>query len=160
MPTPIEKHRTWCKRCLDFKVHKWIKIDFSNALICETCGSEDNGYSISEVPEDKLILQRERYKLQKGKKLLGILGIYKDATNNIFNEIPVPNIIECDAGQKQIDKRNSKLREDHKSKLYELQIDFNENYSKLNRNDKCSCGSGKKFKQCHLIYFKNNGLNI
>ena len=68
-------------------------------------------------------------------------------------------IIECDAGQKEIDNRKKEQREEAKRIGQEILDDYNTNYKHLNRNDKCTCGSGKKFKQCHLIHFRQY-LNI
>ena len=45
---------------------------------------------------------------------------------------------------------SGKIREE----VQKILDDYNNNYKHLNRNDKCTCGSGKKFKQCHLVHFK------
>ncbi len=68
---------------------------------------------------------------------------------------PKQQIVECDAGQEEIDRK----RKEAKRLLQEILDDYNTNYKHLNRNDKCTCGSNKKFKQCHLIHFRQY-LNI
>ena len=46
-----------------------------------------------------------------------------------------------------IDKKNSKLKQNT------INIEFNPNdpktWGKVGRNEKCPCGSGKKYKNCH-----------
>jgi len=80
MPTPIviKVYRTWCKKCLDFTIHKWLKIDSSAALCCEDCGSEENGYKSSEIPEDKIQQQRVRYNEMKRKNFEKMFSIYSN----------------------------------------------------------------------------------
>ena len=51
-----------------------------------------------------------------------------------------------------------KAYEKAKQERNEMINDYNQNYSKLNRNDKCSCGSNKKFKVCCLPKFKEKGI--
>jgi|GEM_PF-5385429 len=60
---------------------------------------------------------------------------------------------------KKKDNRKKEQREKAKRKGQEILNDYNTNYRHLNRNDKCTCGSDKKYKQCHLMYFKQY-LNI
>lgn len=80
--------------------------------------------------------------------------IIKDGTKP-GNDI---KIIECDAGQKYIDNKRHEAYEKAKQERNEMINDYNQNYSKLNRNDKCSCGSNKKFKVCCLPKFKEKGI--
>jgi SEC-C motif len=42
----------------------------------------------------------------------------------------------------------------------EEKVYFNEYYDSLGRNDKCFCGSGKKFKKCHGITKYERGLHL
>jgi len=166
MPTPIktEIFRTWCKRCLELEFHKWIKIDFSDVLICDKCGNEDNGYSLNEVPEDKIQQQRLRYKEMKRKKFEAILEVYTnplkpkfDIFSHIFSEpnIGYTDIVECDAGQKRIDDLEKQKQQKLNEEKQLIINDYKLNYSKLNRNDKCPCNSNKKYKSCHLLIFRN-----
>ena len=166
MPNTIKEiHRTWCKRCLDFTLHKWIKIDSSNSLICEDCKSEENGYTLSEIPEKKIFEQRERYKIMERKKFEKLLNIYKKPFMNILHMMSEPSqfietvIIEDDAGQKYLNEQKTKAYDERKRLLNEMQNDYDLNYKHLNRNDKCACGSNKKYKQCHLSYFQMNNIS-
>ena len=65
-----------------------------------------------------------------------------------WNE-PKTVIIESDAGL----VKERKIQQENKEKmLEELRIE-RAKYAHLRRNDLCSCGSGKKFKNCHLSIF-------
>jgi hypothetical protein len=157
MPTPKPKHRTYCKTCKSFTIH-------SSNLICETCSTEFTSYFVNEVDSVLIPQQRKRYSKQKVDNVLGIYGkfIQGDGVQAVLdssNEFERGKIIECDAGQKEIDDSNKKQREEIKRKGQEILDDYNTNYKHLNRNDKCSCGSERKFKHCHLIYF-NKYLKI
>lgn len=44
----ITKYRTWCKTCVE-----WV---------CDKCGELHELYKFSEIPNEKLVEQRERYK--------------------------------------------------------------------------------------------------
>lgn len=154
MPTPRPLHRTYCKTCENFTIH--------NAdLICKTCNTEFTSYFPSEVDSNLVEQQRKRYTKQRQEEFLGLYGAFMkgNGIEAIMNE-PKQKIIECDAGQKQIDDRRKEQREEAKRKAQEILDDYNTNYKHLNRNDKCTCGSGKKFKQCHLVYFRELGLKV
>lgn len=166
MPTPIviKKHRTWCKRCLDFTIHKWLKIDTENNLCCEYCENEYTGYSLKDIPEDKIQQQRARYKEMKRRNFEKMLSNYSNPfsqKNNIlaqmFSEPSNPfeyELIEDDAGQKYIDDKEKEKSEKAKQLWEEMKQDYNDNYLKVNNNDKCPCGSGLKYKKCHLIHWR------
>ena len=153
-PQPQPQHRTWCKKCNKFTLHVWHN---KTDLVCKTCDIIFTSYKPSEVPKELLTEQRNRYKASRR------LNLQKMLTQNIvydilldINESYKPQIIECDAGQKQIDLANSEEIQKYRNFKKSVENDYQENYSKLNRNDKCSCGSGKKYKQCHLIEFKKH----
>ena len=124
-------------------------------LLCDTCGAKGGEYKISEVAPEAIEEQRERYNQQKRTKLVAVLGHVLSGSFSPQTE----SIIESDAGQKSIDEQKSAKREEAKRTGKELLADYNENYRHLRRNEKCSCGSGKKFKHCHLIEFRKY-LNI
>lgn len=150
MPTPRAKHRTYCKTCKDFTIH-------TADLICQTCSTESTSYFPSEVDSNLIEQQRNRYNNQKLQNLGGLYGAFLGGYG-IHALMELDNlserIIECDAGQKEIDNRKKEQREEAKRKGQEILDDYNTNYKHLNRNDKCTCGSGKKFKQCHLLHFR------
>lgn len=160
MPTPPKKHRTYCKDCNNFTIHSW---NIEKELECETCNTVYTPYNPSEVSRELIQQQRERYRQSEVKKVSGLYEAFMrgagiDAIMNM-ETFQKAEVVECDAGQKEIDKRKKQQKEEQRRAVQEILDDYNANYKELNRNDKCSCGSGKKFKQCHLQYF-NKYLNI
>lgn len=152
MPTPKPRHRTYCKNCNDFTIH-------TSKLICETCSTKFTPYFTNEVDSGLIEQQRKRYSKQKADDTLGIYGKFIQGNGiqailDSSSEFERGKIIECDAGQKKINESNKKQREEIKRKGQEILDDYNNNYKHLNRNEKCPCGSEKKFKQCHLLHFK------
>ncbi len=148
MPT-LKRHRTYCKTCNNFTIHNLN-------YICEACGTEFTSYFPNEVDDNLIQQQRARYNAKKKIEFGGIYGAFMQgvgieslmALDSISQEI-----VECDAGEIEIREKRRQKREEIQRKAQEILDDYNTNYKKLNRNDKCSCGSGKKFKQCHLVYF-------
>jgi len=49
------KYRRWCKNCKDFKIHN--KTD-NDIFVC-SCGTEYTSVKIKEIPNKKIIEQRE-----------------------------------------------------------------------------------------------------
>ena len=146
MPKP--KHRTYCKTCNDFTIH-------NSEHVCENCNTIFTSYFPHEIDSNLVGQQRKRYSKQKSDDVLGLYGAFMKGVgiSAMMQNFEKPKIIECDAGQEEIDNKRKEQRETAKRKGQEILDDYNNNYKKLNRNDKCSCGSGKKFKQCHLLYF-------
>lgn len=158
MKTPLHKHRTYCKTCENFTIH-------NSEYICETCNTEFTSYFPNEVKKELVLEQRARYKKQKldkfeniyNKFMLGSGLRYIVELQDKFNEVfPKADIIECDAGQKAIDDREKQLKEKEQQRIQLIKEEYETNYKHLGRNNKCGCGSGKKFKQCHLIEFKKD----
>ncbi len=142
----ITYHRTWCKRCENFTLHRWISIDSSKALCCKLCNTEENGYFIKDIPEEKIIEQRKRYKESKFSQLEKITQIYLNPNSSLLNDMMKEpgesfNIIECDAGQKRIDELSTQKYYEKKKELQEKKDDYYQNYVHLQRNEKCSCWS-------------------
>ena len=148
MPTPRPKHRTYCKTCQDFTIH-------TADYICESCDTKFTPYFPSKVDSNLVEKQRERYTAQKTRDIGGLYGAFVGGFGidamMALNEL---RIEECDAGQKEIDNKRKEQKLEVKRVGQEILEDYNTNYKHLNRNDKCTCGSDKKFKQCHLIYFR------
>jgi preprotein translocase subunit SecA len=122
---------------------------------CDTCGNEYVPYSLSEVPEEKILEQRERYRQMKKTEFIKMLSAYQDMSrSNILADMmrevsdrPVGYTVkEDDAGQEAIDTAE---RADREAKRRE-EIEFKESYRGAQRNDKCRCGSGNKYKKCCL----------
>lgn len=156
MPTPPKKHRTYCKSCKDFTIHSW---ETKNDLSCNICGTVETGYKISEVDYELIKIQRERYKKSRQQKLGGIYGAFLSGVGlQAMMELEKVIVVECDAGQKEIDEQRKQQRLKYIEELNKVKQDFVDNYSHLGRNDKCSCGSGKKFKKCHLLIFREQGI--
>lgn len=155
MPTPRPKHRTYCKTCKNFTIH-------TSDYICQTCDTKFTTYNTSEVDGNLVEQQRKRYNEKRSQK---VGNLYKAFMMGVGIEAIMDTswkpaeVIECDAGQKEIDNGKKEQREEVKRKVQEILDDYNTNYKHLNRNDKCTCGSDKKFKQCHLIHFRKY-LNI
>jgi len=154
MPTPPKKHRTYCKCCSNFTIHSW---NVQKELECDTCNAIYTPYKPSEVKPELIKQQRDRYKQKKTKDTLGIYGAFMTGFGMEaimgMGDFYSQNIVECDAGQDEIDRHDKQVREEAKKEAQKILNDYNINYKKLGRNDKCSCGSGRKFKQCHLQHF-------
>ena len=152
MPTPRPKHRTYCKTCQAFTIH-------TADYVCQTCNTEFTSYFPSEVDSNLVEQQIKRYNKQRQDEVLGLYGAFMQGNGiqaliNTSNEFERGKIIECDCGQKEIDNRKKEQKLEAKRLGEEILDEYNTNYKHLNRNDKCTCGSGKKFKQCHLIHFR------
>jgi len=168
MPSTIKK-RTWCTTCQEFELfeshltpHETIIIDSQGSEIkktskttCDTCGNEYVPYSLSEVPEEKILKQRERYRQMKKTEFIKMLSAYQDMSRtNILKDImaevsdrPVGYTVkEDDAGQEEIDAAERAAREAKKL----ADIEFKERFRGAQRNDKCRCGSDNKYKKCCL----------
>jgi uncharacterized protein YchJ len=156
MPTPRPKHRTYCKTCEDFTVH-------SADYVCEDCNTEFTSYFPSEVEPILIKQQRERYKQSK---LRRFRNTYTSFLNGYGIEAMLsslentPQIVECDAGEKEIEQEKKERRLRLAEERQRTVDDYNTNYKHLGRNDKCTCGSDKKYKQCHLIIFREKGLKL
>lgn len=157
MPTPRKRYRTYCKTCKVFTIHNWS----GDSLLCNNCDTKESGYKLSEVDSGLILAQRERYNQQKMKEVSGLYGAFMAGVGiqALMDLGDVDRgIIECDAGQKQIDEDN-RLKSTERRKQKEELLEEYSTFNHLNRNDKCSCGSGKKYKKCHLEYFKKHGIN-
>ena len=131
--------RFWCSQCQDFTLH----LD-----TCTICGTQTETYKISEIPKEKLFKQQNRYLKQKQNSVRSLVveSFFNTVNDEVGSNI---QITECDAGMEKIlEKRNA----EYNKKENELEEE-RKKYSKQRRNDKCLCGSGKKYKNCHLKNF-------
>jgi uncharacterized protein YchJ len=149
-------YRFWCSKCQDFTLQ-----EFDSDCTCSICGTITKSYKISEVPEEKIMEQRQRYNDYKKLKYKKMLGSFLNPTMSIFEEMALedaglynpyePVIVETDAGQKSIDDRDveesRKIAKQHEAERNALKEEFLK-FKNLGRNDVCACGSGKKYKQC------------
>ena len=148
MPT-ITYYRMWCKTCNDFTLH------FHDDA-CKICKTAYSDVYLRDIPKDKIIEQRQRYKASKQRSFSRMMGAYMTMGANVFATDPNVTIVESDAGQKSIDEEIKKEREAEKKKKEELKQESLK-YAKVQRNEQCLCGSAKKYKNCHLLIF-NEGL--
>jgi hypothetical protein len=155
MPSQIKK-RTWCVSCQEFELFEsHLTSGTTSKTSCDTCGNEYVPYSLSEVPEEKIQEQRARYKKMKKEEFIKMLSVYQDMSNynmlgNMMSDTgdaPVGTTVrEDDAGQEAIDSEERAQRE--ASRLAEQE--FKAKYHGAQRNDKCRCDSGLKYKKCCL----------
>lgn len=163
MPTR-QLNRLWCKKCNDFELYH-VHYHTDKPLLCNKCQTPYEEISLSEIPEDKLIKQRERYIKSESDALGKMFGTYLGAgfmsqedraIQEVLRMLSPPSeydteITEFDAGQKEI---NKKIREERaivvKKQQAEKERDTQELllYKGLTRNDTCKCGSGIKYKKC------------
>lgn len=160
------RYRLWCKSCNEFTTHEKIFSDeFSNPLreklsfadekepefICEVCFIQYTDVFIKDIPEENLLEQRQRFKEQRRRNFeekFYALTSLQNPLENIFRPVmPISKkIIESDAGLKHEENLIRQERQREKD-LLEAERNF---YKGLGRNETCRCGSGKKFKHCHL----------
>lgn len=168
MPTQYF-YRSWCVPCGDWTLfHHSIGEEGAK---CKTCNTSHATIKLKDIPDDKLLEQRERYKKQKKEKLNNLLGggylfsrrgtigkgMMGQLDEMMSEDYPEPVIIEADAGQKSLDeiekrKRNIEItkRNIQRAKNYEEAL----KYKDLGRNDICLCGSEKKYKKCCMNKMK------
>jgi len=154
-----KKHRTYCKTCQDFTIHSWQS---NKDLNCIECGTKETGYNLNDINPEILNRQRARYNDMQKRNYFKFVVMTQNPYGSIFsNDRSIGyEVIEDAAGQDKIDDAKKQQRKELEQKAQEILEDYNDNYKKLGRNDKCSCGSEKKFKQCHLIIFRNLGINV
>ena len=145
--------RTYCTNCKNFTVHSYK--NFLGELFCRTCDNEFNGYTIGEVEPHLIEEQRQRYNNYRLKNVGGLYGAFLSGVGvEAIMNLERRDIQESSAGQEFIDEENRRKRQEIREQKEQHRQLFLDNYSHLNRNDKCACGSGKKYKQCHLNEFK------
>jgi uncharacterized protein YchJ len=159
MPT-IEYKRLWCKKCTDWELFEQQYPNWTD-WFCRECETAHENVLLSEIPEEKILEQRKRY-----------IEWNKKSTNEFLTEFMTPNvralkefmhmmsppgtdieIRESDAGQHAIDDERRRYKEEERQKKAEEKEKIKQHllkYRGLNRNDKCVCGSGKKYKKCCL----------
>lgn len=145
--------RFWCHTCKEFTLQE-------QGGGCLTCGTINESYKLSEVPEEKLIAQRNRYSAKKKADIINAfqaISPYSEyypisllGTLDMYSEV-----VEDDAGQKAIDKAREERYEKIKKEREELKAEYNKTFKGTNRNESCPCGSGKKYKHCCQNKFSN-----
>ena len=144
----IIMQRLWCKTCSDWKL--FGKNIGDKELKCSTCKTDHVDTLLSEIHEEKLLEQRKRYKDDKSRQFREAMGLVNmmglDPRGSIPGINEIDRILESDAGQITIDK----LRDEQRKIARQNALDDIAAHKHLGRNDKCSCGSEKKYKQCCL----------
>ena len=90
---------------------------------------------------------------EKGEVELETLS--REDLDHFFDNVNEPPAFRYDIesfySPEEIEKRQERwLKEDKKGETEDLEDYILENYNNIGRNEKCPCGSGKKFKKCHL----------
>ena len=151
----LVKYRKWCLNCNNWEIFFEKNLFDPKSLVCESCRLAYVEINLSEIPEDKIQLQRYRYKIML-KKNNDVVRFFALSLGLGFPSMPVQNIIEDDAGQReiylQIQKQNEEIKEQKRVQRLEYEAE-QQKYKHLGRNDRCSCGSGKKYKKCCLSKF-------
>lgn len=150
MPTQ-QYYRFWCSKCQEFTIqHR------GEEGACTICGTVTKEYKLSEVPEDKIEAQRKRYNESRLSKyenyMKAAFGPGRNILRELFEEMPVgiqqSDIIEDDAGQKEINQARFEERSRQEAIRRESHKEYTLHYKHLGRNEKCYCGSGNKYKKC------------
>ena len=146
MPT-ITYHRFWCTTCNDWTLFdKAFGAETDN---CKVCGSVINeSVLLKDIPREKILEQRKRYQDSETKSLFDSPFLNPRPYNPFSEDFPEPEIVEHDAGQKDIGKANRERRLAEWEKEKKIQAELKIKFAGLGRNDACGCGSGKKFKKC------------
>jgi len=151
MPTRTYK-RLWCKTCNEFELHE-TPILTGDDLQCKVCDTIYTNIKLKEIPEEKRLAQRKRYSESKRNETGALYNsfIMGSGLDVILSNENSDTIYESDAGQKQLDKwvaeEAEQLREARKVKHQE-DSELKKTFKKVGRNDKCLCGSDKKYKKC------------
>ncbi|MCK9574675.1 MAG: SEC-C metal-binding domain-containing protein [Candidatus Pacearchaeota archaeon] len=163
-------YRHWCTKCQDwefFKIEKIVVIDSvpdenakTKRWVCTECGTEHVDVMLKDIPKEKLAEQRQRYIKSKEEKMIKAYKSFFQSSQqsqmeqfiHMFSEPEIGiEIVEADAGQKYIDEENQRIRTEEREKRIaernQRLADYAP-YRKLGRNDKCLCGSDKKYKKC------------
>ena len=156
MPT-IEYKRVWCLKCQDWKLHKQYYPNWDD-WFCEDCETKHESTFLKDIPEEKILEQRERYKESERESMDKILGEFMNPNLHFLREMfsepgSDVRIIEADAGQVAIDKKIKEKEAKKRMERHEKRIQDEaeiKKYKDLRRNDKCICGSSLKYKKCCL----------
>jgi len=160
MPSQIRK-RLWCKHCNEWMLHLHHYPDWEN-WFCVSCKNKYEETPLSEIPNDKILEQQERYKehcAKSSNKIFGELFMTPEERQlkQLMHMFKEPGsdmeITECDAGQEAINQEKRQKRQEVQNKIEKEKTDAKLEcikYKGLTRNDLCICGSTKKYKKCCL----------
>jgi len=144
MPTR-EYKRLWCKTCNDWELFEQHYPNWKE-WFCKKCEKVHEKIDLAEIPTHKVLEQRKRYvewNAKESNKFFGELMMSPEQHRmkefiHMFSEPKMEvEIKEDDAGQIAIDQEKRRIRDEARRK-------------RVQRNDTCPCGSGKKYKKCCL----------
>ena len=148
----------WCKKCQEFEL--FVSDLSEKEWKCKECGSPKESVLLKDIPEEKIEEQRKRYRASQDEafhKFTAELFATPEQrkAKELAHMFSAPGsdveIIESPAGQDVIDKAlREKLAKEREERRAQAEADKAEvtKYRKVNRNDLCICGSGKKYKKC------------
>lgn len=149
MPTQPSFRRLWCVNCQEWEL---FDKDFSfndllTPLFCAKCKTQiDENVTLGDIPKEKILEQRQRYKENRKNSNRMALGLLMSLGMNSVSGLSERRIVEHDAGLLEIEKERSRIEQEKRQELYAERA----KYVKVQRNQICPCGSGKKFKHCHI----------
>lgn len=146
MPTKTYK-RIFCTHCQNYEL--FYKALGEDASKCQTCSNDFVPYYDADVPKEKLLEQRERYKEYKSKQFNSVMGML--SSYSLGQSSPNVEVDEDDAGYEDILKERNRQYEEKRKHKQEQQ----EMYKDAERNKPCLCGSGQKYKKCCYIRIKS-----
>lgn len=147
----ITAHRLWCKTCNDWNLFSKSFSDEEKGLKCDKCNTNHVDTILTEIPDEKITEQQERFKKQRREHFEKSYLEYLNPSNPFEETIGIANVIESDAGILAIEKAAKEKRDMEKATA----IDDMNNHKHLGRNDKCICNSGEKYKNCCLSRINN-----
>ena len=153
------QYRLWCQKCQDWELFE-KRHPNPDELFCNSCEEVHVKTLIKDIPEEKLLEQRQRYNRKKKQQYSKYMNeMLMDPESRQIREMVDmfrepgwdTEIVESDAGQKQLDeiareKRAKEIEEKEAAKNAFKQEALK--YKGLTRNDKCACDSGLKYKKC------------
>jgi len=155
IPSKKEKvHRHWCKTC-----NEWESFEVKEEeLTCQKCSSLFEEVDLTTIPEEKIEEQRNRFRNMRRTDFQQMMSIYQFMATNPDSDVPMlestTSVVEDDAGLLALEKLERERKEaEYQAKLVDIAA-----HKHLGRNDKCTCNSGKKYKQCCLIRIKSYNI--
>lgn len=137
----IRYHRLWCQSCKDWELFKTE----NNSKCCKKCENPHFKTLLSDIPEDKIEEQRERYRVKSNATNAKFMSTLLSGGRDMFaHDGNYVEVIESDAG---LEAKREREREE-RNRIREKNIAEIDKYQKAERNKPCPCNSGKKFKQC------------
>ncbi len=150
MPTQPSFRRLWCVNCQEWELFD-SDLTFNDVLppplFCAKCKTPvDENVKLGDIPKEKILEQRQRYKEKRKNSGRMALGLFMSLGLNSNSGLSERKIVEHDAGLLEIEKERSRTEQEKRQELYAERA----KYAKVQRNQICPCGSGKKFKHCHI----------